>query len=113
MSGPGLQVARQQVRGVGLHQQAVERDFAHQFAQVLAPAFVADPAGDADRQAQFQVVTQLAPVTGEAMSDAACEPRQVVLENGDKSVVTIALVAERQPSRAKSSIDRDTPSVMA
>ena len=60
MRGLGLQVARQQVRRVGLDQQPVERDLAHQFAQVLAAALVADPAGDADRQAEVEVVAQFA-----------------------------------------------------
>jgi len=51
------QVARHQVRSIRLDHQPLEGDESHQFPQVLAPPFVADPAGDADREIEVEVIS--------------------------------------------------------
>ena len=68
---PGLrpQVARREVRRVRLEQQPVFRDLLHQLEQVLSAALVADPAGDADVQAEVEVGLQLFRCAGEAVRD--------------------------------------------
>jgi len=48
---------------------AVQRDFAYQRPQVLAAPLVADPAGDADVEAEVDVRVKLVDATGEAMGD--------------------------------------------
>src|SRR5262245_32533349 len=62
-----LQVARREVGRVGLEQQAIARDLAHQLQQVLAAPLVADPAGDADVEAEVEIGAQLLALAGEAV----------------------------------------------
>src|SRR6185503_6321499 len=61
------QIARREVGSVGLEQQPVARDLAHQLEQMLSAALVADPAGDADIQAEAEVGLQLFALAGEAV----------------------------------------------
>ena len=53
------QVAGREVGRVGFQHQAVRRDVLHQGEQVRAAPLVADPAGDADVQAEVEVGVQL------------------------------------------------------
>ncbi len=50
------EVAGEQVGGVGFQHEAVERNAAHQFTQVVTTALVANPARNADVQIAVQVV---------------------------------------------------------
>src|SRR5688572_7013664 len=61
------EVPRREVGRIGLQQQAVEWNVAHQLDQVPAAALVADPAGNADVEAKLEVRVQLGFLAGEAM----------------------------------------------
>src|SRR5512135_2285353 len=63
------EVARQEIRGVGLDHEPVGRDEPHEVAQVVTAALVADPPRDADRKVEGEVVAQFAFVAREAMGD--------------------------------------------
>src|SRR6266705_4332000 len=67
--GLWLEVARREIGRVGLDEKPVARDLAHQLEQVPAAALVADPAGDADVQAELEAGAQLVAPAGEAMGD--------------------------------------------
>ncbi len=51
----GFQVARQQIRRIGLQQQTFRRDRRQQLAQLQSPPLIANPTGNTDKQAQIQV----------------------------------------------------------
>ncbi|MNC66944.1 hypothetical protein D3C75_1173990 [compost metagenome] len=61
------QAAGQQIGRIAFKHQASTGNLAHQRVQVRAPAFIADPAGDADVQVQIEVTEQRLLFTGEAM----------------------------------------------
>src|SRR3989440_6666806 len=67
--GLGPEIARREVRRVGLEEQPVARDLAHQLEQVPAAPLVADPAGDADVEAEVEVGLQLLLAAGKAVRD--------------------------------------------
>src|SRR5262249_21443420 len=83
---PGLraQVARREVGRVGLEQQPLARDLANQLEQVPAAALVANPAGDADKEAEVEVGAQLFALSREAMGDRVLDlvSLQDVVESG-------------------------------
>src|SRR5580704_12156370 len=59
-----------------------------------AAALIADPAGDADGEAQFQVCRELVRGTRKAVSDTTDQRRAVLLQDGEKILVRITLVQE-------------------
>src|SRR5688572_14191340 len=65
--GLRLEVPGGGVGRVGLRDEALARDVAHQLQQVAAAALVADPAGDADVEVELDVRVQLVLFTSEAM----------------------------------------------
>ena len=72
---------------------------------MCAATFVADPPGDADRQAGIEAVPQLALVTGEAMRDAGAQPRQVVAQDRHEIRVRIALMQKDRPAGARGELE--------
>src|SRR5690349_1544913 len=65
-----MQTPRREVGRIGLEQQPVARDVAHELEQVRATPLVADPAGDADMKTEVQVAMKLGLLAGKAMGDA-------------------------------------------
>src|SRR6185436_184431 len=63
------QVSRREVGRIGLDQQAVARNLAHELQQVPAAPLVADPAGNPYIEPEVQVRAQLVLLAGEAMRD--------------------------------------------
>jgi len=99
--GLRLEVAWQEVWRIGLEHQPVGRNAADELAQVPATALIADPAGDADREPQLQVVVQLLRVAREAMCDPSRDACAVVAQDRQESVMRIALVQEHGPSELR------------
>ena len=64
--------------------------------QVVPAAFVADPAGDADVQAEFEVGLQFGLATGEAVG-YALQRAAMFAQRGDEVLVGVALVQEKWP----------------
>jgi len=91
----GNEVARQQVRTVGLQQQPLGGYVPDEGEQMRAAALIADPAGDADRQSELEVAVELGAGAGEAVRDAA-PLRRVLAQDGDEVGVGIALVQEHR-----------------
>src|SRR6478736_1371609 len=60
-------VARREVGRVGLEEQPIGGNVAHELEQVRAAALVANPARDADVEAEVEVGVQLVLLAGEAM----------------------------------------------
>src|SRR6185436_3559254 len=89
-----LQVTRQQVRPVRLEQQPLGRNRAHDFAQVHSATLVRNPAGDADVQAEIEVLAGLGNPGGEAMRDAADQLRAVFAQDSQEVVMGVALMQE-------------------
>src|SRR5688572_17528982 len=69
-----LEISRRKVGRVGLEQQPLARDLAHQLEQVRAAALVADPAGDADVQAEVEISLQLPALAREAVGNSVPYP---------------------------------------
>ena len=91
----GSQIARQQVRTVGLEQQPLGRHLWHEGSEVCAAALIGDPAGDTDRETELQVALQLLLRAGEAVRDAVPVGR-VLAQYGDEIIVRVALVQEHR-----------------
>ena len=68
--GARLQITRQQVGRVGFEQQAARPECAAAARQVRAAPLIADPAGDADRQPEFQIGLEFRCARREAVRDA-------------------------------------------
>src|SRR2546425_13166840 len=66
-SGLGPEIARREVRRVGLEKQPVAGDLAQQLEQVPAAPLIADPAGDADVEAEVEVGLQFLFAAGKAV----------------------------------------------
>ena len=98
------QVTRQKIRPIGLEQQPIRWNLAHERQQVRAAPLVADPPGDADRQIQFQAGCELLARAGKAMGDPAHERRAVLFQNSYKIRVCIALVQKNRLTDARSEL---------
>ncbi len=72
---------RHQVGGVSFDQQALRRNVGDKAVQMLPPAFVAYPAGNAQMQVQIQIAKRLFPGAGETMHHSIAEFIPVVPEN--------------------------------
>src|SRR5688572_5453918 len=83
-----LEISRREVGRVGLQQQPLARDLAHQLEQVRAAALVADPAGDADVQAEVEISLQLLALAGEAVGNGV--PYSMVFQDLRKSGMSVA-----------------------
>jgi hypothetical protein len=94
--GHRAQVARQQVGRVGLRQQAVGGDVAHDRAQVRAAALVAEPAGDAHVPALRDVIRHLFAGAGEAVHHHRAEPALEAAHHVHEVRVRVALVQEQR-----------------
>ena len=86
--------AGEQVGAVGLEHQALERDDGGGGDEVGAATLVADPARDADVQVEAEVALGRGARAGEAMDDAADEPRAVPGEDREHPLGRVALVQE-------------------
>src|ERR1051325_6036760 len=62
-----MQVARREVGRIRLEQQPIGGNVAHEREQMATAALVADPAGDADVEAELEIGVQLLLLAGEAM----------------------------------------------
>jgi len=71
---------------------------------VCATALVADPAGDADRQAELQIALQFLCRAGEAVRYAA-PARGVLAQYGDEIIVSVALVQEHGLAELRSQFE--------
>ena len=63
-------------------------------AQLPATPLVANPAGDADREAERAIGLELERTARETVGNCAHEAPRIVGENGDKVLVRVALVQE-------------------
>ena len=88
--------ARQQVGRVGFDHQPVRGNVLHQFAQVQAAAFVAQPAGDADGPILVEVIEQLRARAGEAMHHRRPELAVELLHDRHEVRMRVALVQEHR-----------------
>lgn len=73
-----LEVARQQIRRIGLQQQTFRRDRRQQLAQLQSPPLIAYPTGNTDKQAQIRAFLHLAAAAGKAVQHRARELLAVV-----------------------------------
>ena len=89
-----LKVARREIGRIGFEQQPLARNVAHQLDEMPAAALVADPAGDADIEAQVEVRVQLIFAAGEAMRDRGLD--FVRFQNLRKARVRIARMQEER-----------------
>lgn len=97
-------VPRDQVRRVGLDQEAADRDLTDDVLQGLAAsrAFIADPAGDADGEPVRQVPLQVrSVVVGVAVDDAA--PRSLA-ERAAEVVVRVATCLNNEDGEAETTM---------
>src|SRR5690554_1097431 len=89
-----FEIARQQIRRVGLEQHAVERHLGERIAERVPAPLVAEPAGDADIKPEVEIAAELDPAAGEAVRDAADDPADERLEQRDEALVRVALMQE-------------------
>src|SRR5690606_34295609 len=82
-----FEIARQQIRRVGLEQHAVERHLGERIAERVPAPLVAEPAGDADIKPEVEIAAELDPAAGEAVRDAADDPADERLEQRDEALV--------------------------
>ena len=68
----------------------------HQFTQLQAAALIADPAGDADVQPQFQAGVEFAARAREAVRDAVHMAAALLAQQRRKIIVGVALVEEQR-----------------
>ena len=99
-AAPGLrpQVARRQERCVGFDHQTLRGDAGHEIAQAQATAVVANPAGDADVQAELEIGSQLPIGAGEAVDDRRPQPWPPRTQDGEEAVVGGPFVEEDRQS---------------
>ena len=91
-----LHGARQQIRRIGFDHQPVRRNMLHQFAQMQAAAFVAEPAGDADVPVPVQTVEQFLAGAGETMDHRRAQATVEILHHRDEVIVRVTLVQEQR-----------------
>lgn len=91
-----MQVARQQVRRIGFQQQPILWNAADERGEMPAPPLIAEPARDADRQAELQAIRELRGLAGEAVRDAAQRACIMLAQRTDEIRVRIALMQEQR-----------------
>ena len=89
-----MQVAWQQIGGIGLEQKLMRGYGAHERQEMCAAPFVADPAGDADEQLHFEVALKFAGSACEAMRHCTAEAAAVFAQDRDEVRMGIALMEE-------------------
>src|SRR5919108_1851715 len=94
-----LHVARREVRRIGFDEQPLALDFAHELEEVPPAALVADPAGDADVEAEIEVSTKFLAAAGKAVRD--CSLRLVMHQDLREARVRIARVQEKRLAKLK------------
>jgi len=94
MAGRRLDRARQQVGRIGFDHQPIRRNVFHEFAQMQAAAFVADPAGDADIQIAVEIIEQFLALAGETMHHRRADLVPHGIDAAEKIRVRIALMQE-------------------
>ncbi len=72
------------------------RNVPHEFAQVRAATFVADPAGDADMEVAVEVIEQLGFLAGETVDDRGADATTHVVHEAQEVGVRVALVQEQR-----------------
>lgn len=97
----GGQVARQQIRSIGLEQQPIGSDLTHERQQVGATPLVADPPGDADRQVHLQVGHELLVRARKTVRDPTDQRRAVLPQNRYKIRVCVTLVQKNRLAHAR------------
>ncbi len=106
--GLRAQVARREIGRIGLEQQALVRNVAHQLEQVRAAALVADPAGDADMEAEVEIGVQLVLLAGEAMRHRLAHA--MVAQDLGKARMRVARVQEEGLAQLQAELElRDEP----
>src|SRR5215472_13761052 len=98
------EIARQKVRAVRLEQELARRYRAHQRHEVRSAALVADPAGDADREAEREVGIELRLSAGEAVRDARV-PGAVLAQDRDEVRMGVALVQEHRLAEERGKLE--------
>src|SRR5688572_24658858 len=93
--GTGLQRAGQQVGRVRLQHQPVVRDARRGRSQGSAAALVADPAGNADRQAEREAFLEHVGSLREAMQDGTARDFRVVAQHRQEVAARIPLVQKK------------------
>src|ERR1700753_2844688 len=94
--GLRTQVARQEIGAVGLQEQAIRGNGRHEREQVSATTLIADPTGDADGKAQFEIGAHLSAYPGETVGDSPDQGLPMLLENGEEVLVSVPLVQEHR-----------------
>jgi putative intracellular protease/amidase len=89
-----LEIARQQVRRIGLDHQTRGGYLAHQRLEVRAAPLIADPPGDADCEIEAQQLLELGARAGETVRDSAREGATVLAQDRGEVGVRIALMQE-------------------
>src|SRR6185312_16766609 len=92
--GLALQLARQQIRRIGFDHQTLGGYVAHEREQMRAAALIADPARDADREAEPQIFFELRARAGEAVRDASHERAPMLAHYRGEIRMRIALMQE-------------------
>jgi hypothetical protein len=87
-----INVSRQEIRSIGLENEAVEREHADCFAQFTAAPLVTDPTRHADVKIEIEAVFELLWAAGEAVRDPTHESLARRGENGEEVPVRGALV---------------------
>ena len=91
-----LEVARQQIRRIGLQQQTFRRDRRQQLAQLQSPPLIAYPTGNTDKQAQIQAFLHLAAAAGKAVQHRARELLKPGFKQRQKPIVGVAAVQKHR-----------------
>src|SRR5689334_20078191 len=90
-----MQIARQQVRAVGLDHQPVGRNRAHQGHEMRAATLVVDPTRDADRESEIEARRELCSGARETVGYGARGERgRMLAQNRDEVLMRIALMEE-------------------
>src|SRR5947209_6659120 len=101
-------VAGRQVRRIGLEQQAIARDVAHERKQMLPAALVADPAGDADVEPELDIGVELVLLAGKAVRNGA--RRAIAAQDVGEARVRVARVKEERLAELQTQLElRDEP----
>ena len=87
-----LEVARQQIRRIGLQQQTFRRDRRQQLAQLQSPPLIAYPTGNTDKQAQIRAFLHLAAAAGKAVQHRARDLLKPGFKQRQKPIVGVAAV---------------------
>src|SRR5690348_1633682 len=90
-----MQIARQQIRRIGLDHQPIVRNQLREVAQMLPAAFVANPTRDTDIKPTLDIGDELVALAGEAMHDRARNAIAHIVEAGDEIRMRIALMQEQ------------------